>query len=753
MRHAAALLISAACLLSFPPTASGKYQVCSITINSPDEIRAFKQHLSPESFEFVELLPKNRGHYAKHDSHWFNEACQKPYKCDILVISGHFGGTFFGESGFSLPTELMEKRSCRRSCQGILSQAKEIFLFGCNTLASKKRDNRSSREYLQVLLDDGMAKEMAERVVAARYTPLEAPFYRRMNFVFEGSKTIYGFDQLSPLGKHIKGPLSRYFQSINREFGSYKSYMDKKGYERPRNTELFASLSHTTLNQARLSRAAEDKKTRAFFQDKCLLYDERAPLSEKMGALTDIFQTGNSGSAFFALDHFLERQMERVFEEEGAAFRAIRQNEGFSSRFQSFYSHLSDLPYLKLVYLNILKKFQWIKPSDLMDRRKKDLLQLIRKPDSEAYVSVLLLVAENRLRPGEFYFSRDDLPKNYIQNIWSMLILERLQAEAPEWQPDILDFCEKNLKQDPPVLCYQALNTLAHIKPSEETARHALRFLDSPDSGMIYYSLRALGQSGSADRGIHKKISSFLDSPDPHIAKEALDALGFLRSGDGGIQEMISRRLLTEGRPRLDKNSRMPVRNILWALGRMNIQSPDAAENIITYCRGLASYAAEAPEGSRERERREKALLAGIRAFQSSVSPPLFVVEYFYDLLDDAGSLPPAFAAIETLERMKTKDIGVYYRMALFHKRPEAETRREFLKRLSRWNWFHPALQREFSMFLFDDDRESRRLAAAVWRNLTNITEDSCGLIQSYSESSQEVQNLFKHLRSAGQCP
>ena len=731
--------------LSFVSPALAKYQVCSITINSADEIQTFKKYLSAVDFDFIELLPQNKGHYAKHDSHWFNEVCQKPYKCDILVVSGHFGGTFFGESGFSLPTELMEEHACRGSCRGILSQAKEIFLFGCNTLASKKRDSRSSSEYLQVLLDDGMAKEMAERVVAARYTPLEAPFYRRMNFVFEGSKTIYGFDERGPLGKNVRGPLGKYFQSINEQYGSYKNYLDKKGYERPRNVNLFASLGHTTLGQAHLSVSAEDKKSRSFFQNKCRLYDAGAPFSQRMEALESVFQSGNSGSAFFAVDHFLERQMERILEGEGGEiFRSIRQNKSFSDQFQSFYSSLKDLPYIKIVYLNILKKFQWIKPDDLRERRKRDLIQLIEKPDSEAYVSVLLLTAENQLAPGSFYFSKDDLPEDYIQNIWSLLILERLQAEAPEQQPAILDFCEKNIKQDPPVLCYQALNTLAHIKPTAETGKKAARYLDHQDKGMIYYSLRVIGQSAVRAQEVHRKVSSFLGDGDPWIAKEALDSLGFLRSPYEDIQRAVSGRLLKDGRAASDEKSMGAARDVLWVLGRMNIQSAEAAENIISHNKQFAAYAAS---GGKKAGKYEKIVLAGIRAFQNTDSPPLFVLDYFYDILESFENLPRAYAAIETIYQMKTRDIGIHYRISQFYHLPKAAARKKVLKRLSRWTWFHPETQRELAMFLFDDNREVRQLAAAVWRNLSNITESAYDLIQSYSESNPEIRSLARYLK------
>ena len=463
-------------MLFYNPLVLAKYQVCSITINSSSEIETFKEFLSPTDFDFIELLPSTINEKQDHSSHWFNTACKKSYQCDILVISGHFGGTFFGESGYALPTELLEEKSCQNNCKGILSNVKEIFLFGCNTLADKKKDTRTYTEYLKVLLDDGMARETAERVVAARYSPLETPFHDRMNFIFSGSSTIYGFDQLSPLGKHIRQPLKKYFRSINQQFGSYANYFRAEKYKRPRNTELFQHLPNPifTLNQFHISLSNENPKKKQFFNDKCLLYDNTKEFNQRIQALQNIFESRQSGSAFFAIDHFLNYNKKEATEGKGRQiFRSIRTNESFAKEFLSYYKHLDFLPYIKMVYLNVLEKFQWIDPFDLYTRRKQDLLELIKKPDPEAYISLLLLLKDNQIEPGQFYISKKDLPKNYIQNIWSLLIFEKLKVPAPIWQQDMLKYCKDNIKKTP-ALCYQVFNTLAHIQPSLETAQTAL---------------------------------------------------------------------------------------------------------------------------------------------------------------------------------------------------------------------------------------------------------------------------------------
>ena len=57
-----------------------------------------------------------------------------------------------GNPNISLPTRLLEEKTCQNSCQSILSNVKEIFLFGCNTLGLKNRDPRTPRKAFKTLI-------------------------------------------------------------------------------------------------------------------------------------------------------------------------------------------------------------------------------------------------------------------------------------------------------------------------------------------------------------------------------------------------------------------------------------------------------------------------------------------------------------------------------------------------------------------------------------------------------------------------
>ncbi|MEK2688701.1 hypothetical protein [Bdellovibrio sp. GT3] len=208
-------LILTALLVS--STAHAAKTFCSMTLNSNDEIATFAAALTKQGFKFVELVPDNK------DPRWFQQACRSGIQCDVLLISGHFGGLFFGEgTSQTIDIAQMEKSSCDNSCPGILKNPKEVFLMGCNTLASQKRDHRTIDQYLNVLLNDGIPLDFAEQVVASRYAQQGFSLEKRFASIFPDTTKLYGFYSTGPLGKYAAPILNRYLKSV----GNYNSHLD-----------------------------------------------------------------------------------------------------------------------------------------------------------------------------------------------------------------------------------------------------------------------------------------------------------------------------------------------------------------------------------------------------------------------------------------------------------------------------------------------------------------------------------------------
>lgn len=186
----------------------------------------------------VELVPD------RSNGSWFENACRSGIRCDVLLVSGHFGALFFGESKSNiLELDRLEKASCERSCPGLLEHPKEVFLMGCNTLANHTRDHRSLEQYLDVLLYDGFPLGLAEEVAVARYGGEGLSLEDRFGIVFGSQTSIYGFGSTGPIGKRAAPVLERYLRSIpnyslhlankeaSRENGRLKSAFGKTSFK------------------------------------------------------------------------------------------------------------------------------------------------------------------------------------------------------------------------------------------------------------------------------------------------------------------------------------------------------------------------------------------------------------------------------------------------------------------------------------------------------------------------------------------
>jgi hypothetical protein len=203
--------------------------ICSITINSDNEIRTFEKIPGHQNFNFIELTSfadPNK----KHE--WFKAACSAQVKCDVLVISGHFGGTFFseGQSDLSLSLNEMQRASCDNSCEGVFKDLQEVYLFGCNTLAGKAPDHRTPEQYARILIQDGQPESEAHAMAALRYGPFGATFKDQMTRVFEGAGAIHGFDSVAPSGRNIQAHLLRYLVSL----GDYREYLGNPNWDADR---------------------------------------------------------------------------------------------------------------------------------------------------------------------------------------------------------------------------------------------------------------------------------------------------------------------------------------------------------------------------------------------------------------------------------------------------------------------------------------------------------------------------------------
>ena len=187
-----------------------KKTVCGITVNSSDELQAFRRNLPADKFQFVELVERGR-------PDWLASACQQGIRCDVLIISGHYDGRneFYSQQvdvEEFLPIDELERVSCSASCPGLFSQLKEVYLFGCNTL-NPETARSASTEIVRTLSSAGGAPGAAERMSHLAGERHAESNRDRMRSIFKGVPVIYGFSAKAPVGPTAASMLYRHFQA------------------------------------------------------------------------------------------------------------------------------------------------------------------------------------------------------------------------------------------------------------------------------------------------------------------------------------------------------------------------------------------------------------------------------------------------------------------------------------------------------------------------------------------------------------
>lgn len=406
-------------------TPASKTTVCSITINSSDEIEMFKASLPAATTNFVELTkltddklegdreaeettdePQDSGKSA-----WLRKACQQKIKCDVLVISGHFGGSFFGSSGLDLSMETLEELSCDKGCDGILQNPKEVFLMGCNTLAGKKQDHRSPEEYRRVLRQDGFSAEQAEQVVAFRYSPLGDAFSDRMRRVFRGAPRIYGFDSVGPSGKNVRGLLGNYFKSLKGT--NYYLPENLRKLDEATNGKLATALKVTAFAQE--SGAKEMQREQI---PTCYLNNSKVPFNAKLHWITNSLRSEKSFAYLPAINDWLSRLTVDNYQWKDKEFEILEPVMTNSKLRDSLAGIVarrdSAILGMQLKVLTFMKFFGWVYNKDYMKKVEALLIGDMNQAfDLERKDQICSYASSNSIKVS---FSTADIPAARFQD-------------------------------------------------------------------------------------------------------------------------------------------------------------------------------------------------------------------------------------------------------------------------------------------------------------------------------------------------
>ena len=311
---------------AIPTLDPNKRTVCSMTLNSDEETEIFREQIAKDRAHYnplVELTDFGGGD-------WFKKACQSGIRCDQLLISGHFTDRFGGTSAAdgvrrSLKMDDMERMGCQNTCDGILDHPYEVFLLGCNTLATKAPDNRSPDEYLKHLLEEGVSKGTAELITEARYGRTGEDNRSRVERAFRGQrKMLYGFTARGPSGATIDRMLREYFQkkplltSLTRA-----QAMRTVGQVEALNTQLAQSLSLTAFAQCGAGGEDSERDTRI-----CALRTPSNSIDRRISVIEDALTESDWIKYIPAINNFFRQNpIEKMTPAQKRAISQIGSNE------------------------------------------------------------------------------------------------------------------------------------------------------------------------------------------------------------------------------------------------------------------------------------------------------------------------------------------------------------------------------------------------------------------------------------------
>jgi hypothetical protein len=374
--------IAIALPVGFVARADDRFNVCSITINSDDEIRTLRNRLPASSFRFTELTDTARTSTADPGSSWFGRACDSGVSCDVLVVSGHFGNTwagdygttFAGTSGLSLSLEELERRRCDASCPGILGNPREVFLFGCKTLADSAPSQSLPTHDAAVFAEHAVVPAAAARFVDAVTSNGEVTSSReRMELVFAGVPRVYGFTEVAPAGKRVAPLLDKYLLGV----GDYAEHLRR--LERSRTNELLAhAMEPTCFAQT----TGVDPAGAAFAREQrvCALRSEHRSVSERVEQVAHLFDTQAFLADLPAIGFFL-RSHQRALADPAytSSLVHIRQNIAARSTVAALVHDLQ-LPVVRLELVRIARAVGWLSAEEARPIQRQIAVSLLRPP-------------------------------------------------------------------------------------------------------------------------------------------------------------------------------------------------------------------------------------------------------------------------------------------------------------------------------------------------------------------------------------
>jgi hypothetical protein len=531
--------------------------ICTITINSSDEKQIFQTRLrqTDPQIQFVELTTQG------DSSNWFKKACESGVQCDSLIISGHFARTFFSEqaNGLQMSTEEMQAASCSNKCDGIFKQPKEVYMFGCNTLASPGPDHRTPAQYKQVLLDSGFSEINASTIVACRYKDIGCSSQEKMQKIFPNVPLILGFDSTSPLGIQSKASVNQQLSRSLRRDGTYSQRLNKLEAAKVMSSiqEMNQRLSgyRADWTQAFAGQSASYcSGTKNSSRDQCLLTSPRSTQSEKLQAAERLMNSNERKQHFFEVKEFLSTiDPVKLTEDDKATILQIANNEFAKKEFKQVFLQVQDVPHLRQRLAGLGHRLGWLSEAEYQTQIGK----FMGPYNAKGYLTQQDYFDASSV--GPFDLRLKDLNRSLLENpTYGAYGLDMVGASRTS-DPEMAQYLFERA-QRPSAFRNPQLNALAKLRgPTNRNVDLYSDLLQAQDLELQSKSLLYLPQL-PFDSGITSQVYNLTLSSNPTTRSQAWSALKLMSQNQEGfndsdvITEKLIDRYLSIRSSRFDKS-------------------------------------------------------------------------------------------------------------------------------------------------------------------------------------------------------
>lgn len=444
--------------------AADRLTVCVMSFHGEEEPRVFKENLPPEDFDVVDLSPHllqspTPGPAADRPgpAPWLVDICRQDIHCDVMVYSAEFAGSFFGKSGKALSLGDMEEAACLAQCNGLFHAPREVFLLGCNTLATKSEDRRTPDEYRRVLLEHGFDQASAERVVGFRYGPLGPSFREAVRRVFMDVPRIYGFSSVAPVGQYTAPRLERYFRSKK----SYRRHLDETNGDTRPNKELLAAFKGTGLIQTSglmpLDEAARDR------DQICRLYDEELSIGTRLEIVHELVQRQDFLAFVPTIQTFIIRHPSGEYDEhERDVFVRIQHSDAAREQVLEL-AHSLDVSALQLELAYFAFQMDWMSPEAFRSLAITGARALLARPLTSEVVDIMCEISKHQ-RIGDA-FTSEDVPGDVFSHPEGVRLIACLAPADPRMSVRLAD----HLNDEDPAIRQWAGYALSRRLPLDDS--------------------------------------------------------------------------------------------------------------------------------------------------------------------------------------------------------------------------------------------------------------------------------------------